>query len=349
MHHPIQPPDGLSKSYVDGPLSAPFNTDSGGQVLYDPAEELTSSFMVQSPSDACIDILTHEGMVRQTMVKEAMGDGVPRQRQVGRFIDLKDADFLRPHSLDQLVVKMFRSIASIEKWKMMAHFCSVTNGWNKLGPITRWRIEPTVENYLKLPLCYRPTESQLTIPHWPIIDWNPFPRVRDALIRNRELYDLTDVCAHLNFSFCLESEVPGQNSPFNGPSQSNPDGDAMDQPGDPFLAVSDFFNQASPGDMFSGAPLHDSSNGFPQRPHVTTKVYFMVQEYVDYQRFQIDHPDQPLPRLDEEAAAQLLLAFRQRENAFKLHPDFFHMFPFLYNQDDLVKGQPRSIYLDEQG
>jgi hypothetical protein len=37
-------------------------------------------FTVQNPSDACMDILAHEGMVRLTLAKEAMSETADRQR-----------------------------------------------------------------------------------------------------------------------------------------------------------------------------------------------------------------------------------------------------------------------------
>ena len=45
-----------------------------------------------------------------------------------------------------------------------------------------WRLNPTAEAYMKMDSWYRPTQLQLSIPHPSIIDWMPWPAVRDKLI-----------------------------------------------------------------------------------------------------------------------------------------------------------------------
>jgi hypothetical protein len=51
-----------------------------------------------------------------------------------------------------------------------------------IGPILRWRICPSMENYNRLLPQYRPTPLQLSAPHSAVIDWIPYAPLRDRVI-----------------------------------------------------------------------------------------------------------------------------------------------------------------------
>jgi len=48
--------------------------------------------------------------------------------------------------------------------------------------LTRWMINPTQENYERIPEFFTPRPSQILAPHPPWIDHVPFPRMRDKLV-----------------------------------------------------------------------------------------------------------------------------------------------------------------------
>ncbi|KAF4448853.1 hypothetical protein F53441_7789 [Fusarium austroafricanum] len=50
--------------------------------------------------------------------------------------------------------------------------------------VMRWQIEPTQENYDRLPKWMTPCPSQLSIPHAAWLDHIPFPKMRDYLVRD---------------------------------------------------------------------------------------------------------------------------------------------------------------------
>lgn len=52
----------------------------------------------------------------------------------------------------------------------------------------RWHINPTKENYERLPEWFRPTPAQLFTPHPAWIDHIPWPRMRDKLVANYQDY-----------------------------------------------------------------------------------------------------------------------------------------------------------------
>lgn len=53
-----------------------------------------------------------------------------------------------------------------------------------------WRNFPCERTYRQLPPAYRPTRAQLLVPHSPMIDWLPWPDVRDLAIRYQDEIDL---------------------------------------------------------------------------------------------------------------------------------------------------------------
>jgi hypothetical protein len=56
-----------------------------------------------------------------------------------------------------------------------------------------WRNFPCERSYTQLPPAYRPTRAQLAIPHSPMIDWMPWPDVRDMAIKYQDQIDLDDL------------------------------------------------------------------------------------------------------------------------------------------------------------
>ncbi|OAL18651.1 hypothetical protein AYO22_10470 [Fonsecaea multimorphosa] len=247
-------------------------------------------------------------------------------------------------SLDSLIARMLQSLASSEKWERLSLFCNAVSGWDKLGPITRWRIEPTAKHYMQLPLCYRPSRLQMTRHHWPIVDWLPFPKIRDALVLNPERYDLNKVCLELNTSFCLEMDF----------AHAYPDV----EPGNDGIAPISFgqatreretAGAAGPGRSMRSA-TNTSSDQYLRRKRPTDHVvYVLLQEYVDHRTGVDSFTTTGLShhrRVNENVLTHLLLAFRQLENPFKLHSKFFDQFPDLPRDLYVVHGEQVSIFGD---
>src|SRR5258708_22190590 len=67
-------------------------------------------------------------------------------------------------------------------WAPMTAFYNYTNCHYQVNKLTTWRLNPTTKSYTDLAPCYRPTQLQLAMPHPSIIDWTPFPALRDRLI-----------------------------------------------------------------------------------------------------------------------------------------------------------------------
>ncbi|OQV00805.1 hypothetical protein CLAIMM_06255 [Cladophialophora immunda] len=311
---PRSPPNAL----LQGAISLPHDEE-----IARPLNDTSSNYPVGRPSDACLDIIHHEGLVRQIMIQEFAEDPANCQ------------------SLDSLIARMLQSLASSEKWERLSLFCNAVNGWDKLGPITRWRIEPTAKHYMQLPPCFRPTRLQMTRHHWPIVDWLPFTKIRDALILNPEGYDLNKVCLELNASFCFEMEF----------ANAYPDAEQGDDGTTPTSLgpVSRERSTAGSG-RSTGSPTNIFSDSHLRRKRPRDHVvYVLLQEYVDHRTGadsltttgQGHHR-----RVNENVLTHLLLAFRQLENPFKLHSKFFDQFPGLPRDLYMVRGEQVSIFGD---
>lgn len=64
----------------------------------------------------------------------------------------------------------------------MRPFWVYTKAHRPVVNVITWRLNPETETYAKLTPWYRPTHTQLSIPHPSVIDWVPFPSLRDRLI-----------------------------------------------------------------------------------------------------------------------------------------------------------------------
>lgn len=75
----------------------------------------------------------------------------------------------------------------------------------------QWRIEPTRENFERMPTSYHPTARQLFTPHAPIFDYVLWPQMRDNFVKHGTKYCREEVFGLL-FCTCRVRDTP--NSDF---------------------------------------------------------------------------------------------------------------------------------------
>ncbi|OQV00813.1 hypothetical protein CLAIMM_06261 [Cladophialophora immunda] len=254
-----------------------------------------SSSYIPNPSVFCLDILELEGSVRQLITTQ----------------HLSDSD--KQHSFDSLIRSIFDLMVSKHYWHWTKDWWILTNSFQTIGLITRYRIEPTLENYARLPARFRPTRLQFTRFHWPVVDWIAWPEIRDKLILHAAEYDLSEVTLATMRSYCLEedtNELPKSNlSPSKG-----------------------FEHQTY---ALTGGPK--------------TKCYYRLEEYIDYTKQKVQQRDSPncgTPRttISARLEAKLILALQAEETPMKLEPAFFERFPGLLSENAIAQGKYRSIF-----
>ncbi|KAJ4252848.1 hypothetical protein NW762_010754 [Fusarium torreyae] len=90
-----------------------------------------------------------------------------------------------------MVLSMFNSITrpDVMAWYAKTRFYHIIE-------LTAWQLYPSSTTFNKLHPRYRPTKAQLENPHPGIIDWIPFPSIRDRLIQ------LHSANPHIDQIFC---------------------------------------------------------------------------------------------------------------------------------------------------
>ncbi|OAL35275.1 putative phosphoketolase [Fonsecaea nubica] len=201
---------------------------------------------------------------------------------------------------------MFQTLANTEQFSAHKLWYTETCTFHFVGPITRWRILPTAENYEKLAPPWRPTETQLTTFHWPAIDWLPFPGLRDNMIRHANEYDLTQFLEESMDRYCLEVRL-----------------DVGAEKNVPGIHTQE--------DVTTGLSTEVEE----------TYVYYRLSEFLSYLSGKDDTEQESGPgkiTLPPGLETKFLLALQGVETPFKLEPGLFEQFPFLFCDQAVVKG-----------
>nr|XP_036578572.1 bZIP transcription factor [Colletotrichum truncatum]KAF6785867.1 bZIP transcription factor [Colletotrichum truncatum] len=90
-----------------------------------------------------------------------------------------------------MVLAMFNSMTrpDVMAWYAKTRFYHIIE-------LTAWQLYPSTATFDKLHQRYRPTETQMSHPHPRVIDWIPFPSIRDRLIQ------LHSANPHIDQIFC---------------------------------------------------------------------------------------------------------------------------------------------------
>lgn len=77
-----------------------------------------------------------------------------------------------------MLLSLFNSLTrpDVMKWYAKTRFYHIVN-------LTAWQINPCTKTYNSIHPQYRPTKLQLQNPYPSVIDWIPFPSIRDRLIQ----------------------------------------------------------------------------------------------------------------------------------------------------------------------
>jgi hypothetical protein len=201
-----------------------------------------------------------------------------------------------------------------DRWKWTSVWYFETMGLWKLYPITRWRISPTIENYFAVQPRFRPTKLQLSKFHWPIIDWNPFPTVRDRMIEHAHEIDLNEVILTSMRSYCLEVEVDtSEDTTLSAHAESS---------------------------LQPGASQSQNAQGQWR--------YYRLQDYINYvserDRSAPPSPERPRKHMSKTLEAKFVLSLNSVDTFYKLESSFFERFPMLYCEEAVARGTYTPIY-----
>jgi Domain of unknown function (DUF3425) len=110
-------------------------------------------------------------------------------------------------SLSKLISNMVNMFVNTA-WPDMRVWWAYLQSSSTVEKIMRWRLDPGLESYKALPICHRPTPTQLCTVHPTIIDWGFFPSIRDRMI---ELYsyssELDQLMCELLGAYVVEADL----------------------------------------------------------------------------------------------------------------------------------------------
>ncbi|KIW84307.1 hypothetical protein Z517_03557 [Fonsecaea pedrosoi CBS 271.37] len=113
------------------------------------------------------------------------------------------------NNLDSLrsVVDLMLSTFVGAVWPSMTSFYAYTGGHIQLGRLIMWRVDSNPETYANLHQAYRPTLLQLSSLHAAIIDWIPFPSLRDRIIQAYNNEHLDRLIGDIGDSYVLQVDL----------------------------------------------------------------------------------------------------------------------------------------------
>jgi Domain of unknown function (DUF3425) len=93
-------------------------------------------------------------------------------------------------------------------WQMMTAWHTYTRAHVPVGKLMTWHLNPSAEAYNQISANYRPTQMQLSVPHPSIIDWIPWPELRDKLILCHSANPrLDDLICEIGSSYVAEGDL----------------------------------------------------------------------------------------------------------------------------------------------
>ncbi|ETN40830.1 uncharacterized protein HMPREF1541_05110 [Cyphellophora europaea CBS 101466] len=101
-----------------------------------------------------------------------------------------------------------------EAWPQAEHYWKVTASLQGFFEVEMWRNFPCAQTFGALHPAYRPTRLQLCTPHPPIIDWLPWPDLRDKLIEQQHQFpDVDMVCRTAIHNVVAHRRTPAARTP----------------------------------------------------------------------------------------------------------------------------------------
>ena len=93
-------------------------------------------------------------------------------------------------------------------WQTMTAWHTYTRAHVPVGHLMTWHLNPTTASYMKIAAHYRPTQLQLAVPHPAVIDWIPWPAMRDKLILCHSANPcLDEIVREIGNSYVVEADL----------------------------------------------------------------------------------------------------------------------------------------------
>lgn len=265
----------------------------------------------------------------------------PRKRE-HRFHELAvavNADSY--HRLLNAIEFMITAFVNISWTRMMA-WETYTRSLTALKDLTAWRMDRTTTNWLKIVPQYRPTKLQISVAHPSVIDWIPWPSLRDKLIIHHAANPkLDDVISDVGKAYVVQADL---STLVRCP-----------QPIIGYVPVWTLVQAISAGevqdvfpDSFAAGPIIDKGNMSVLDDDIVTSQTPSQRQSLPASSVNELFGSASLAR----AAHQLLGIGQGAAFNYRLDPAFFEVYPELYDPEANVIAQgvrlrPNNHFVDE--
>jgi hypothetical protein len=218
-------------------------------------------------------------------------------------------------------------------WQMMTAWHIYTKADVPLKELTAWRITRTPEAYAKIIPAYRPTKLQITTPHPAVIDWIPWPGLRDKLIFYHSANpNLDEVICDIGNSYAVPADLSKLVTGLSGVIG--------------YISVWDLVRAIAPDEAcLDGASSSFAFNADTIRNILSDDNATVVEDDVNfYGKPTLPAPDVHTLFNTKSLAIQAFKAIGmdKGQTTFSLDPEFFGRHPELYDPqcDLMAKGVP---------
>lgn len=209
--------------------------------------------------------------------------------------------------------------------------------------LTTWRVHPSPETFANLIPSWQPTQLQLSVPHPAVIDWIPFPALRDKLILCHSANPrLDEIICEIGASYVAEGDI-SQLVAGIGPTTG-------------YISVWDLVRAISPDatDGFADDPFSEHNNAAPRNLFINNAVYSPDSDSGRESTGADAQAAYPYSALPAPSVAKLFsskvsalqafkfLGMHKGATYFRLDPAFFQNHPELYDHkaDLMASGIP---------
>ncbi|OAL34586.1 hypothetical protein AYO20_06216 [Fonsecaea nubica] len=214
-------------------------------------------------------------------------------------------------------------------WPPMMSFYTYTGAHIRLGKLTMWRINANPETYADLDLSYRPSLLQQSSLHAAIIDWIPFPSLRDRILLAYTDEHLDRLVCDIGDSYVIQVDLSKLVRGFT--------------PKLGYIGLWDLLTVAAS----QSTPIEDS-------PFPSTLTDINIKEYTDpptWQSINNKFKEYCLPAPSLEAlftspeyalAAYRSFDFQRDPSLLRLDPTFYQKYPELHDAQTtlIARGTP---------
>ncbi|KAE8370303.1 hypothetical protein BDV27DRAFT_119611 [Aspergillus caelatus] len=233
--------------------------------------------------------------------------------------DSQTRNLPKVHLSVSLMLSLFNSIYR----PLAMSWYTPTKFYYHITSLTMWQLNPTRELYMQLPMRYRPSALQLSESYPPIIDWCPFPSIRDRLIMlHAANSNIDQIICDIATAYVIETDISTIIQ--------------LDRPTFGYIRVWDLIQAMD-------EPTDCLSSNAPESLATTNLAAYQaeissIEQETDFQEVSLPAPSMEALFQTDKYARLAFKELRMDDGVarFKLDPLLFEKYPELYEPGDTI-------------